>query len=391
MSTDIGKGELLRSLPGLAKEIAKYREMILANLVMVGEIPAPTFGEKERIAFLMQRFSECGLHNCSVDEVGNGVGVIDGEEPERSILLVAHADTIFADTVDHTVTVATDAVTGPGVADNSLGVALLASLPTLLEGLGIRLKSDLILLGGVQSLGRGNLKGLRFFLANNPMPIQAGVCIEGVPLERLSYSSIGMLRGEVSCAVPVEYDWSRFGATSAIVTLNEIVTKILEIPLPRRPKTNIFMGSIAGGTSFNTIARNAVLRFEIRSESAEIAHHIWGQIDDIASEVSSQSGADVAVDIFARREPGGVHFRHPLATTAREIMRKLGLQPRTAPSTSELSAFIDRSIPAITVGITEGENLNEESESIKISTIATGVAQLLAIIRAIDGGHCHEH
>ena len=279
---------------------------------------------------------------------------------------------------------------GPGVADNSLGVATLASLPTILEMLDIQFRSDLILLGGVRSLGRGNLEGLRFFLANNNMPIQTGICLEGVQLGRLSHSSIGMLRGEVTCSIPELYDWTRFGASSAIVTLNEVITRIQEIPLPRRPKTNIFLGSIHGGGSFNTIARNAVLRFEIRSESEGIVSELADQIDDITAEVSAEAGVDVSLDVFARREPGGIGFRHPLPTTARKVLSELSVHPMLGPSTSELSAFIDRHIPAITVGLTKGENLNDADEKIYIDPMFKGLAQLLAILQAADKGCCNE-
>ena len=79
------------------------------------------------------------------------------------------------------------------------------------------------------------------------MPIHTGICVEGVQLGRLSYSSIGMLRGEITCSIPEQYDWTRFGASSAIATLNEIITRIQEIPIPRRPKSHIFLDSVHGG------------------------------------------------------------------------------------------------------------------------------------------------
>ncbi len=383
-------GEIHRALPELVQKIGSLKETILANLVMLGEISAPTFNEERRVSFLMQRFSECGLQSCSTDEIGNGVGIIPGADGTRNILIVAHTDTIFPDAVDHTISIQSDSVTGPGVADNSLGVAILASLPTVIEKLGITLQSNVILLGAVRGLGRGNLEGLKFFLANHAAPMQVGICVEGAQLGRLSHSSIGMLRAEIACSVPEEYDWTRFGTTSAIVTLNEVITRILEIPLPRRPQTHIFMGSIQGGTSYNTVAKNALLRFEIRSESESIVSQIAGQIEDIVSDVSSKSGADVALDIFARRDPGGIGFRHPLVRAARDILRELNIQPRSAPSTSELSAFIDRHIPAVTIGITTGEALNEPTETVIINPIPTGLAQLLGLILAIDRGCCDE-
>jgi len=49
----------------------------LANLVIAGEIPAPIFEEEERIEFLMNRFKETEITKNSVDEVGNGIDIIE--------------------------------------------------------------------------------------------------------------------------------------------------------------------------------------------------------------------------------------------------------------------------------------------------------------------------
>jgi tripeptide aminopeptidase len=71
-------------------------------------------------------------------------------------------------------------------------------------------------------------------------------------------------------------------------------------------------------------------------------------------------------------------------------VKSLGVNPRISPSTSELSAFIDAEIPAITVGLTDGENLNEPDERIEIDPMTKGLQQLLGLILALDKGHCYE-
>ena len=69
-------------------------------------------------------------------------------------------------------------------------------------------------------------------------------------------------------------------------------------------------------------------------------------------------------------------------------MKDLDIKPRINPSTSELSAFIDRHIPAITLGITSVEHLHQIDETVKIEPMFTGLAQLAAVLLAIDGGYC---
>jgi acetylornithine deacetylase/succinyl-diaminopimelate desuccinylase-like protein len=382
--------KILDALPEYRAAAESIRETLLANLVLIGEIPAPTFDETARVCFLLDRFAECGLHNGSTDEVGNGLAILPGENDQKNILLVAHVDTPFSEKDDHTIAVSSDRVTGFGVADNSLGVAVLATIPTLLEKLNIRLNANLVLMAAARSLGRGNLEGLRFFLENNSLPIRAGIGIEGVELGRLSIGSIGMLRGEIRCTVPEEYDWTRFGASGAILTINEIINKMSAIALPRKPRTTIVFGAVEGGKAFHPIPNHALLRFEIRSDSAEMVKEIHQQIEDIVEEMSSRTESEVTLDIVARRKPGGLPFGHPLSRRTRNILKALGVEGRSNPSTSELFAFIDKQIPAVTVGITTGEHINQPGEGVLIKPMFTGLAQIVGMLQAIDGGFCDE-
>ena len=379
---------VIGSLHELQDQLTQFREILLANLVMIGEIPAPTAGEEKRIEFLLNRFKEAGLPENSIDDGGNGIGVLEGEEGGKAILLNAHADSVFSAKSDHTMQVSSQKIIGPGVADNALGLAVLATIPYILQELDIKLKNDLVLLGGVKSLGRGDLEGIRFFLDNNSFDFKNALCIEGVELGRLSYASIGMLRGEVTCRVPEMYDWSRFGDASAILTLNEVINKINDIRLPNRPRTSVVMGSISGGSSFDTIAKEATLGFEVRSESEEVVSDVGKTIRDIATEVASKTGDEVELDIFAKRRPGGIPYAHPMNECARSIMKTLDIEPRLAPSTSELAALIDKDIPALTLGITSGDRLHKMDESVQIEPIYKGLAQIIGILIAIDGGFC---
>ncbi|MEE8441461.1 MAG: peptidase, partial [Spirochaetia bacterium] len=141
---------------------------------------------------------------------------------------------------------------------------------------------------------------------------------------------------------------------------------------------------------FDEITIKGSLKFEARSESGEMVHQLGETIENIAAEVASHSGAEITMEVVAQREPGGIQFSHPLAVSARRILNHLDVKPRIRPSTSELSAFINKGIPAVTVGLSTGENLNEEGERIHIDPITIGLQQLLGLILAVDKGCCDE-
>ncbi len=380
--------QILKRLPEYTNAIRRLEDILLTNLVMVAEIPSPTFGEQRRVQWALDRFTEYRLEHCSIDEAGNALAILPGRCADRNLLVVAHLDTPVDENLDHTVTVQPGLVSGVGLADNSLGVAALVTLPLVLSGLGLELESNLILMGSTRALGRGDLGGTRFFLNNTELAINAGLCLEGVRLGRLSYATIGMLRGVIRYRLPDEYDWTRFGAGGAIVSMNDIITRILEIPLPRRPRSAVVMSSIEGGGPGSKVPTHAELQLEVRSDSGEIVADLHRKIANIASEVASLGGGEASLEVIARRRPGGLEFSHPLPERARDILNALGLPPRISPSTAELSAFVDREIPALRVGLTSGEDLDEEREQLEVAPIASGMAQVIALLQAIDQGYC---
>ena len=199
-----------------------------------------------------------------------------------------------------------------------------------------------------------------------------------------------MLRGELSYRIPDQYDWTKFNSVGAIVDMNDMINRILEIPLPRKPKTTIVLGQIEAGTSYNTLPTKARLRFEIRSESDEIVADLSKRISFLAEEMTSKTGAMVKFSEIARRKSGGTDFSHPLNTIGREILKRLDVTPRITPSTSEVAALIDKGIPAVTIGLTHGENAGELEEAVEIAPISKGLAQLAALLKAIDLGCSNE-
>ncbi|KAF0092930.1 MAG: hypothetical protein E1N59_3328 [Puniceicoccaceae bacterium 5H] len=385
MAMDPLLNDVLSRVDDYRQKLTALREIILANTVMCGEIPSPTFREERLVRFLADRFTENDLQNIGTDEAGNAVAMLPGTEGKNNILLAAHTDKVWEEGVDHSVTVSGDRLVGTGVADNALGVATMVGLPDILSKLGIKLKNNLILLGTSRSMGRGDLGGLRFFLENSQRQPAAAVCLEGVQLGRLSYSSLGMERGELVVESHEERSNAGWGSTGAIVTMNRVVRQILEIRTPEEPKTTIILGSIVAGSAFNTPPQRATLRFEIRSEAPGMVSEISEQIQDIVHQVNAEHQITAHYSVVARRKPGTIGFNHPYTAAARNIMEALDVKPKVAPSISELSALLDRGIPSLTLGLTYGDNKHEVNEMIYIEPIFRGLAQLVALLEVIDG------
>ena len=383
---------ILAEVAGFPEALAPLRERLLANLVMIAQIPAPTGQESGRVRFLLDRFGEERLSDASSDEAGNAVGRLVGKSSNRTILLVSHLDTIFPTNSDHTVTVEADRIIAPAVGDNAMGAAIVSLMPAILEHLGIELDSDLILLGSTQSLGRGNHAGIRFFLDHLPQKVDCAICVEGMQLGRVNYFSIGTARADVTCTVrPLPEPSRSYGSESALVVLNHIVNRILAITTPSRPFTVIKMGKMHAGVSYDVEPDHAELGIEIVSHSDEMIERICGQINDIVVEMTARHAVDANLDVFFSTKAGGIPFSHGLVRSVLEVMEVLGVEPDQGHSPSELSDLITRGIPAVTLAITQGQKgKKRKPDHVMIDPILTGVAQLVGVILAMDKGVCDE-
>lgn len=364
------------------------REILFANVVMAGEIPAPTGYERRITRFLSDRFTECGLDNISLDQAGNVAGVISGKSGRRNLLVAAHVDKIWAESEDHTVSVGVGVMGGRGLADNSLGVAVLATLPLILDELGIELDANLVLLGTTRSFGRGDLRGMRFFLENSDWEIDSALCLEGIDLGRLSFSSLGMARGEIVVELARLHDeeTSNEAASGVIATLSEIIGAMLEINRRDCPDTRILIGSVESGSGYSVPPGRGLVRFEIRSLEADRVAAVEEELVQLIGRFSGREGAKVGIEIIARRRPGNLGIDHPLVREAAGILKILGVESRIEPSVSELAALLDRRIPSLTLGLTKGENRHSPEESILLDPIFDGLAQLVSMLEFMDRG-----
>lgn len=366
--------------------LTDLREMILSNALMLGEIPSASGQEDARIRFLAQRFNELALQNISIDEIGNVQAMIPGRTGAQTILLTAHADTHITVGTDQrlAINVAAEHLMGQGLADNTLGLAALASLPELLTRLGIQLDANLLLLGHVNSLGSRDLAGLKFFLDHHTDPVEVGLVVEGITLGRLNHTCLGMVQADIRCRVHRAPGTRWEASENAIVIMHRIIRRILEIPIPQEPRTSLILGSLHAGKTFNRPPEAARLRMEIRSEMPGKAREIRLRIKEILEEISAETASVCEITYPALRKPGGIPFNHPLVTAARETMEQLDIPLLGGPSYSDLSVLISHKIPALTLGLTTAAHLNEPEETVAIAPLITGISQVVALLQRID-------
>lgn len=359
-------------------EADALRGELLAHLALLGEVPAPSGAEQDRVSLWLERLAEQPDVQCHQDGFGNGVAIRPGDTDGPARVLVTHADGVLPEDEEPEIAIRPDSVTGPFAGDNSPALAALATLPSLLDRLGARGRGPLVLIAAARMLDRYNFEGLVRHLETAPRP-EAVIAVETVELGRLNYTALGLRRCRVTVEVPESYDWMRFGASGALLPMTELIQRIGGIALPRTPLSSIVLGTIRGGVSARQIAREVRLGLEVRSESSELLKSVEAQIRNLCADIAALHGLNVNLDVYARREPGRLDIAHPLVRGALNALDGLGIKPMLYPSTGMLSAALAGGAPAITVGLARSHRsrgLEEIEESIEIPSLSLGLVQL---------------
>ena len=383
--------KFLENLPTLVDEIKALKDIIITNIVLIGQTPAPTFKEKRRGTLFMERMAEFGVDEVTTDGYRNPIGIIRGTSSDKPpIFVVAHLDTFFEKDIVFNYTIKENTITGPGILDNSLGVGVLLSLPIIFKELGLTFESDIVLAGTIQSIGKGNLRGVRHLLKTWTTPIRGSICIEGVDLGRLNYFSDGMIRGEISCSISEEKGALHTHTPNAILILNEVINGIMRLSLPQRPRSRVVIGKISGGANHGKIAYDATLGFEIRSDSYKMVKSTYNDIKDIVDGIGHENEVDLNIKTISNLKSARLKFNHPLVKSTAAILKSLGIKPISKSTESALSIFLSRKIPSVTLGITYGEHYYTHKATMEIEPMFKGIAQVVGVIKAIDSGVCDE-
>ena len=381
----------LEKLPALVDEVKSLKEIIITNIVLIGQTPAPTFREKMRSKLFMDRLAEFQVDEVTTDGYRNPIGIVRGRDSSKPPIFVhAHLDTFSEKDQPINYTIKENTITGPGLLDNSLGVGVITSLPAIFKRLDIQFESDIVLAGTIQSIGKGNLRGVRHLLKTWPTPIRGGICIEGVDLGRLNYFSDGMIRGEIHCSVSGDRSKLVEYTPNAIIVLNEVINEIMNLKISQRPRSRIVIGKISGGANHGKIAFEAALGFEIRSDSYKIVKKIFKHIKDIVEGISHENEVDLNLKTISNLRASRLKYNHPLVKNSAAVMETLGINPLSKSTESAQSIFLSQKIPAVTLGITHGENVYNDNATMEIEPMYKGIAQVIGVLKAIDSGVCDE-
>ncbi len=283
--------EHLIARPDVAALLERIAEApVLEEAIAIQQVPAPTFHEHARADFVQRLMAAAGLEDIASDAVCNVYGRLPGTESTLPALLIAaHTDTVFDAETDLTVRRKGGRAYGPGLGDNSLGVAALVTLARQMQAARCCPPCDIWFVANSREEGLGNLEGINAALKRLEGHIGAAMVLEGMVLGRVYHGGIGVRRYKITCTGPGGHSWGHFGQPSAIHALVRLGTRLTQMHMPQKPRSTYNIGMIEGGESINTIAPKAALYLDLRAETAEGVEALERKVLDI---VATADGAE---------------------------------------------------------------------------------------------------
>jgi tripeptide aminopeptidase len=331
---------------------------LIEDQIRFCQVPAPPFGETARGLVVKQAFETLGLTNVRVDGVGNVLAERPGRAPRPRLVVAAHLDTVFPPGTDVTVRRAAGRLSGPGIADNCRGLALLVGIARALGRENIRTPGSIVFAANVGEEGLGDLRGVKeLFSRTLKNQIDAFVSIDGGGLE-IVYRAVGSHRYRVTFHGPGGHSFAAFGLPNPAGALGRAIAKLQEIRVPSDPRTTFNVGRVGGGTSVNAIPAEAWMEIDLRSADparlAELDARAQEAIEAAVREENARwgSSARVTVDreLVGDRPAGATPSDSPIVRTAVAVTEALGLPVRFAEGSTDANLPMSLGIPAITIG-----------------------------------------
>jgi acetylornithine deacetylase/succinyl-diaminopimelate desuccinylase-like protein len=359
-----------------------FVERLLDLAIEIQQIPAPTFHESDRADFVRECFHVEKKVTVDMDPAGNVLACLPGNGSAAPVLVSAHLDTVFPLDTNLRFTRESDRVFGAGIGDNAVSVAGLFGLLWLLSERNIQLPGDLWLAANVCEEGLGDLKGMRALVDRFGDLPKAYLVLEGMALGHVYNRALGVRRYRITINTTGGHSWTDYGHPSAVHELAGLATKLTALTMPAKPRTTLNVGKISGGTSVNTIAAEASLELDLRSEGLDALQSVVQKVEEIAASLDSPD-VHVQLELIGQRPVGEISNDHPLVLQAQSCLMEQGLRPVLNIGSTDANLPLSLGFPAVTIGLTSGASAHTVHEYILTAPLQKGFEQLVQLVQKI--------
>jgi tripeptide aminopeptidase len=330
----------------------------LAQQVSLCEIPAPPFGEARRGAEFRRRLTALGLQNVRIDAEGNAIGERPGTGNGPTVVIAGHLDTVFPESTNVRTRRVGGRIYGPGIGDDCRGLAVVLAVARAFQRAAVRAPGTVIFVGNVGEEGPGNLRGVKHLYEKELKGrIDYFISVDGTGLG-LTSRAVGSNRYRITYKGPGGHSYGAFGMPSPIHALGRAISRIADIQVPSSPKTTFNVGIVRGGTSVNSIAFEASMDLDMRSESAQSLADVDTRVRRLLGEALEAENArardpnerlTLVIDTIGIRPAGTQPDTAAIVRAAQGAASALGFTVRGGASSTDANVPIGLGLPGITI------------------------------------------
>lgn len=357
-------------------------DWVVGEAIRIQQIPAPTFQEKRRADYVAQQFEAFGFAQVAVDAQANAYGVCAGlDRTLPAIMVMAHTDTVFAPDTDLTIRREGSLIYGPGLGDNSMGVAGLLGLAKWLRDTNTTPACDIWFVATACEEGLGDLKGVRAAYERLKDSVSLIINLEGLAFGHIYHAGIAVHRLHITATAEGGHSWLHYGRPSAVHGILELGARIVGLHPPQSPRTTFNVGMIEGGQAINAIGTEASLWLDMRSEAQETLDELRDDVYRLIRDLESPD-LQFRVAVVGDRPSGQVAVRHPLVQGALAALEQVNVHGTLETGSTDGNIPLYHGCPTVTIGITRGGNAHRLDEYIETVPVHLGLRQFFVLTLA---------
>jgi len=197
--------------------------------------------------------------------------------------------------------------------------------------------------------------------------------------------AVGSSRYRITVKTEGGHSWFASDKTNSIAVLARIINKIYDIPMGTSPKTTYNAGVISGGRSVNTVAPEASLLLDIRSENYQSLEELKARIMGIIEE---EKGKDRIIEVtnIGDRPCGDGKVSPVVRNIIDHVNRITGISPKEIAASTDANIPLSRGIPAFVIGAAIGGKEHSMEEYIEIDSVEKGLEVVFTCLWEIGKG-----
>ncbi len=363
--------------------INTHKQEAYELLLTLARIPAPSHNEGLRAEFCKKWLEDQGAEGVFIDEALNVVYPIGCTDSNPVVVFMAHTDVVFPDTTPLPLKVEDGKIFCPGIGDDTANVAALMTAAKYIAKNKLSPKNTgVVLVLNSCEEGLGNLKGSKHIMAKYGDRVQEFVSFDGTA-RGMCTGAVGSKRYEVEILTEGGHSYGAFGNRNAIAYMASLINSLYSIKVPSRGRTTYNVGTISGGTSVNTIAQQATMLYEFRSNDredlAEMEEHF-----NAAIEYYRTKGITVNVTLVGNRpcaSPIDPEKHQILINRALEAVKDhYDFEARTSFGSTDCNTPLSMGIPSLSVGGYIGAKAHTREEYLEIDSLHPGLKVIFDLV-----------